>query len=255
MTTSSNQHSNCNCGSEKFGGTDLYKFGEQLGDVLRGLLGVKSTMITGGPSGPKYLIVDATETSSGVTVSLDAEFDVTQPLSNLTSDAGFSGTLLFASGTQFPVRVVIAQKYASALSLVPVSGKANTFQIFAGQDPQPLNAPHIITIDERAVSGTQVERITGQVVDPKSKLRVNFTVTHDPAPVVVAGIVAGIAALICSAIVLTEAIIDNCTTQGKEQCGEGKVKKITVKRSYGFSWNAGSPQIGCGQDCEIECKD
>lgn len=235
--------------------TDFHKFGEQLGDVLRGLLSVKPPSTTGGRSMPKYLVVDATETSSGVTVSLDAEFDVTQLLSNLTSDAVFSGTLLFASGERNRMRVVIAQKYASALSLVSVPGKANTFQIFAGKDPQPLDAPHVITINERIVSGTQVERITGQVFDPKSKLRVNFTVTHDPAPIVVAGIVAGIAAVICGAIVLTEAIIDNCTTQGAEQCGEGKVKKITVVRTYGFKWNEGSPEIGCGQNCEIECKE
>jgi len=235
--------------------SDFHKFGEQLGDVLRGFLGTKQRPAPAGQSSPKYLVVDATETSSGVTVSLDAEFDVTKPLSDLASDAVFSGTLLFASRKRNNMRVVIAQKYASALKLVPVPGEENTFKIFAGSDPQPLDNPHIITIDERVVSGTQVERLTGQVYDSVNDIRVNFTVTHDPAPVVVAGIVAGIAAVICGAIVLTEAIIDNCTTQGVEQCGKGKVKKITVNRKYGFIWNEGSPEIGCGQDCEIVCKD
>jgi hypothetical protein len=116
-----------------------------------------------------------------------------------------------------------------------------------------LGAPHQVTLFERVVPGTSVVRLTGQIFDPKSNNRVNFTVTHDPAPIVVIAIVAGFAALICGGIVLTEAVLNNCIAQSHNQCGERGVKKITVKRHYGFGWGNGSPDIGCGQECQIEC--
>jgi hypothetical protein len=209
----------------------------------------------------KYILVDSNLQRNGTTVSLDSNFDASLSPGSFTTDLSFCGAVQFPSGRIFGGSaahtpgenfcVKLGKDYANALALIS-KGNGN-YQIEAGGDPQPLGAPWGIKLRERVAPGTAVTRLTGQAYDRGTGRLVYFTVSHDPAPIVVAGIVAGIVAVICGVIVLTEAIIDDCVHQAEVQCGHGNVKKITVNRTYGFSWSKGF-KAGCGQECEIECK-
>jgi hypothetical protein len=220
-----------------------------------------------GAAGPKWLVVDASLPRHGTSVSLDAHFDASLPPGSYASDIKLCGAAVFPGGRIFggtpaPVSAIkslapaesycvkLGKSYANALALVSRGGES--YHVTAGGDPQPLGAPWDIRLRERIVPGTAVRRLTGWALDPSTGLYVHFTITHDPAPIVVIGIVAGIVALVCGAIVLTDEIKDKCINQANAQCGQRGVKKITVNRTYGFAWSKGF-RAGCGTDCEIEC--
>jgi hypothetical protein len=232
--------------------SEIYVLGRQVGDFLRGLL------LTTEPDTPqpanKYVVGDASIVN-GPTVSLDLEGDGNRLSSPLEQDVVFNGVIQFPSGRSSFIQQVIARDYANALSLVRKSEDPSKYHLIAGGALQPSDQPgqpHEISIfSERTVPGTSVQRVTGQLWDPKSQTRISFTVTHDPEPITIA-VVTLTAALICGAVVITEALLDNCVRRAAEQCGERGVRKIVVKRTYGFSWKGG-PEVGCGQDCQIEC--
>jgi hypothetical protein len=96
-------------------------------------------------------------------------------------------------------------------------------------------------------------RIGGHIFDPKSQKRVNFSVTHDPIETIILAVVTGFAALICGGVVLTDVILNRGKARATEQCGDLGVKKLTIKRKYGFAWKKGSVDVGCGEDYSIEC--
>jgi hypothetical protein len=243
--------------------SESHKIGEQVGDFLRGLLQVKSTDTAQKvlPEKKKYIVVDSTETSTGTTVSLDMESDGSEILGSFTRDVTFDGIVQFRAGATFPLQQIIAKDYANALSLQPVPNKPNSWNIVADGDVQPFGMrPYEVMFLERIIPSTSVVRISGQILDPNptqtpgdNETRVNFTVTHDPVETVVLAIVAGLAALICGGVVLVAAATDHCTAQGQMQCGGRGVRKITLRRKYGFSWKKGSVDIGCGEECMIEC--
>jgi hypothetical protein len=242
--------------------SELSKFGEQVREFLRGLLQVQDTAQQDQVPTQKYIVVDSTETSTGTTASLEMERDGTEVPGSLTRDVTFNGTVQFNSGRTFPLQQVISKDYANALSLQPMAQKPGTWNIVADGNPQPQlpppgipppAKPYEVTFVERTIAGTSVVRLSGQIFEPNKNQRVNFAVTHDPAEFVVIAIVAGLAALICGGIVLAEAVTNECTAEAKNQCGERGVRKITLRRKYGFSWKKGGPDIGCGHDCQIEC--
>jgi hypothetical protein len=250
--------------------TDFHRIGEDIGDFLRGLLQTKEVNIQTLPSAKKYLLVDATELSEGTSVSLDRQLGSAEFADVVSRDVVFEGVVQFKSGQTIALQQTIAQDYARALALVPVvPEKPNTFHIVANGETQPsATAPYEVVLYERKAADGSVVRLTGRIANiglkdgagnalkgsngEDLKTDVNFTVTHDPIDLVVIGLVGGLAALICGGVVLIDAIHNDCLKEAKEQCGKRGVKKITIKRSYGFSWKKG-PDVGCGQHCEIEC--
>jgi hypothetical protein len=238
--------------------SEFHKLGEQVGDFLRGLLQIKNAGTTQRvqlPGKKKYVLVDGTELSEGTTVSLDMALNEAEILGASLKDVVFDGFVQFKDGSIFPIQQIIAKDYANALSLQPAPNDFDTWNILANGDIQPFSQrPYQVKIRERGVSETSVVRISGQIFDPNTDKRVNFTVTHDPIETAaVLAIVAGFAALICGGVVLVEAVTNHCTAQGKEQCGKRGVRKITLKRKYGLIWKKGGTEIGCGEECIIEC--
>jgi hypothetical protein len=249
--------------------TDFHRIGEDIGDFLRGLLQTKEVNTQTLRSAKKYLLVDATELSEGTSVSLDLQLGSAEFADVVSRDVVFEGVVQFKSGKKVDLQQTVAQNYARALALVPVPERPDTFHIAANGETQPsTTAPYEVVLYERKAADGSVVRLTGQIAniglkdelgnvlkDPNGgdvKTHVNFTVTHDPIDLAVIGLVGGLAALICGGVVLIDAILNDCLKEAKEQCGKRGVKKITIKRSYGFSWKKG-PDVGCGQHCEIEC--
>ncbi|WOH51127.1 hypothetical protein [Bradyrhizobium sp. sBnM-33] len=249
--------------------TDFHKIGADMGDFLRGLLQSKEIKTETQGSAKKYLLVDATEVSQGTSVSLDLQLGSAEFAEVVSRDVVFEGVVQFKSGQTAALQQTVAQNYARALALVPVAGKPDVLHIVADGELQPsAKAPYEVTLHERKAVEGSVVRLTGQianiglkdasgiaVVDAAKrevKTHVNFTVTHDPIDFGVIGLVGGLAALICGGVVLIDAILNDCLRDANAQCGTRGVKKITIKRSYGFSWKQG-PDVGCGQTCEIEC--
>lgn len=249
--------------------TNFHRVGEDIGDFLRGLLQTKEVDTQAPRSAKKYLLVDATELSEGTSVSLDLQLGSAEFADVVSRDVVFEGLVQFKSGNSVALQQTIAQNYARALALIPVPEKPETFHIAADGEIQPSStAPYEVVLYERKAADGSVVRLTGQISNiglkdasgnvlkgsngEDVKTSVNFAVTHDPIDLAVIGLVGGLAALICGGIVLIDAILNDCLKEAKEQCGKRGVKKITIKRSYGFSWKKG-PEVGCGQHCEIEC--
>jgi len=231
--------------------SETRRIGQQVGEFMRGLLEVTEPPVVALPSN-KYLLCDAAIVQ-GPAVSLDMEVNENRLSPPFAQDVVFNGIVQFPFGRNSLIQQIIARDYANALSLVRDSTDPNKYRIFAGEVAQPSDQPqpHEITLFERAVKGTSVQRATGQVWDPKSGARISFTVTHDPIEIGV-GIVALTAALICGGIVIVQEILDHCTQHAQAMCGTRGVRKIVIQRKYGFSWKGG-PEIGCGEDCQIEC--
>jgi hypothetical protein len=196
-----------------------------------------------------WLLVDATDVSSGATASLEAVMDVNVQLAGLESDVVLTGRLVVASGKSLSLRETIDRNFLRNASLVAVPGKPNTYNVVAGGVALPKEGPWEIIYKERMLPGTKISRITGQIFDPKNNRRVNFTGSSDPLPVVV--VIAGAAVVICGAVVLMEAVLDDCVKRGQNECGKRGLKTVIVERTFGFSWKRG--EFGCGQECKIEC--
>lgn len=199
--------------------TDAARFGEQLGDFLRGLLRTPSPSAQQAPKAAparKWAVVDANEVRTGAMVSLDLELEPGEAPGQLTRDVEAFGIAHFSTGETCFLNVVVAKDYANAISLIPAaplspaalppgSPSPNTppagpvgleegkrsgthaeevpprWNLVADGDRQPFGSqPYEVTFFERSVAGTDVIRIGGQIFDPKSQNRVNFSVTHDP---------------------------------------------------------------------------
>jgi hypothetical protein len=101
-------------------------------------------------------------------------------------------------------------------------------------------------------SAQYLKPIGGQIFNPKSQVRINYSVTHDPIEYAILAVVVGIAALICGGVVLSDDILNRGKNRAREHCGEHGVKKLTIKRKHGFGWDKGA-HVGCGEDYIIEC--
>lgn len=202
---------------------------------------------------PKFLVVDAIEPATGVQISLDADLTRDGKLPE-RRDAQLTGNLRLPSGDVTPILVAIPSKYAHAIRLVRTSDGSDAYKIMAEGIPEATSSAFEITLTERQVPGTDVTRVEGQLYDPATKRRLNFTITHDPVPIVVViGVVAAAAVVICGAIVLADKWKNDCTSKAREQCGENRVKEVTAVRTYGFAWDKSGPRVGCGEDCKIVC--
>jgi hypothetical protein len=267
--------------------SDVTRFGEQMGDFLRGLLRAPVTLVpqtSEALPARKWAVVDASEVANGTMVSLDLELDPGEIPGQLTRDVEASGIAHFKSGETCFLNVVVAKDYANAVSLIPAAasppppppippaGSANTVQapvppaapvgpeelyrkwnLVADGEIQPFSSPpYEITFSERTVPETDVVRIGGQIFDPKTQARINYSVTHDPIEYVILAVVAGVAALICGGVVLSDEILDRGKNRALDQCGQNGVKKLTIKRKYGFGWNKGVT-VGCGTEYIIDC--
>jgi hypothetical protein len=284
--------SNCNCNNEPWRRerpmSDATRFGEQMGDFLRGLLRTPSALTPqASETVPtrKWAVVDASEVGSGTMVSLDLELDPGEIPGQLSNDVEAFGIAHFRSGETCFLNVVVAKDYANAISLIPgaspmpapppawAAGDPSTASVSASVRPeepvgpeelfrkwnlvadgdiQPFSSPpYEITFSERTVPETDVVRIGGQIFNPKSQVRINYSVTHDPIEYVILAVVVGIAALICGGVVLSDDILNRGKNRAREHCEHG-VKKLTIKRKYGFGWNKGVT-VGCGEEYIIEC--
>lgn len=256
--------------------SDATHFGEQLGDFLRGLLRTPSAAAQRSPEAvhaSKWAVIDANEMVNGTMVSLDLELDPGEIPGQLTRDVEAFGIAHFKSGETCFLNVVVAKDYANVVSLVPAAPPVPApaapgpsaaqvgseevhpkWNFVADGDVQPSGSkPYEVTFFERTLPGTNVVRIGGQIFDPNSQRRVNFSVTHDPVETIIIAVVAGFAALICGGVVLSDVILNRGKQRAKEQCGDLGVRKLTIRRKYGFAWKKSVPDVGCGEDYSIEC--
>jgi hypothetical protein len=257
--------------------SDVTRFGEQMGDFLRGLLRAPTALIPQtyeAVPARKWAVVDASEVASGTMVSLDLELDSGEIPGQLTRDVEASGIAHFKSGETRFLNVVVAKDYANAVSLIPAAppppppssepivppaapvGPEELYRkwnLVADGEIQPFSPPpYEVTFFERTIPETNVVRIGGQIFNPQSQARVNFSVTHDPIEYVILTIVVGFAALICGGVVLSDEVLNRGKNRAREHCGKHGVKKLTIKRKYGFGWNKGVT-VGCGEEYIIEC--
>jgi hypothetical protein len=256
--------------------SDTARFGELMGDFLRGLLGAPSTFAQhSSEAAPtrKWAVVDASDVNIGTMVSLDLELDPGEIPGQLTKDVEAFGIAHFKSGETCFLNVVVAKDYANAISLVPAAPPPPTpasapapvapigpeevnrkWNLVAEGDVQPYSStPYEVTLLQRIIPGTDITRIGGQIFDPKSQQRVSFSVTHDPVEYIILAVVAGFAALICGGVVLGDDILNRGKNRAREHCGDRGVKRLTIKRKYGFGWKKGAVDVGCGEDYIIEC--
>ena len=115
------------------------RFGEQMGEFLRGLLQVRSPILPAPvprPSPEKWAVVDCT--STGVMTSLDLELDPGKAPGRQTRDLEASGLLHFPSGNTVVLEQIIAKDYANALAFIPFPDKPGVWKFVVGGDEQPL---------------------------------------------------------------------------------------------------------------------
>jgi len=223
--------------------SELFRFGEQAREFLKGLLQV------GSASPP------SSSPQAGDIIFLFARNRGKKTVLTFSWDSSSDDNYLVLStihpkpsGGLMPVQLRIPRSEVDLLSLKSLDQEKNEYTLVSRNETANIN----ITIEQTV--GPSEKEITyyGTYTDYNQNSTIEFVAVTDPVPVLV--VAAAIGAVTCMIMTGIQAIVTDCDEFCSSGCGEKGVKRCVAQVTLGVSYNrADGFTLGCGKACVKEC--